>query len=244
VAGSLYIYFAFLRSQLRAMKGTPRMALETFDRFSTWAESLGALALGLFVVLRWILPSVRPPLQFSGPEVQFLFTAPVPRRRLLHYKLLRGQIGLLFTSLVALLFGGRAAPSRLSFVLGLFLLLSTLRLHMMGVVLSRASLTQPGGRRRPGAWLPLGLTVGASVVIVLGLGIGLVSLLEYRDSSFRTDDEVVSALTLPVVAIIPLMLSASERQKLRRRARVVGSAVAVAVIGLLGAAAWIWWSWR
>jgi hypothetical protein len=177
VAGSLYIYFAFLRSQLRAMKGTPRMAMATLDRFSTWAESLGALALWLFVVLRWALPSMRPPLQFSGPEVQFLFTAPVSRRRLLHYKLLRGQIGLLFTSLVALLLGGRAAPSRLSFVLGLFLLLSTLRLHLTGVVLSRASLTQPGGRRRPGAWLPFGLTVGASVVIVFGLGVGLVPLM-------------------------------------------------------------------
>jgi ABC-2 type transport system permease protein len=190
VAGSLYIYFAFLRSQLRAMKGTPNMAAATLDRFSAWAGSLGALALWLFVVLRWALPSVRPPLQFSGPEVQFLFTAPLPRRRLLHYKLLRGQFGLLFTSLVALLLGGRAAPSRLSFVLGLFLLLSTLRLHMMGVVLSRASLTQPGGRRRPGAWLPLGLTVGASVAIVLGLGVGLVPLIS------RATLEVIGAEVL------------------------------------------------
>jgi polysaccharide chain length determinant protein (PEP-CTERM system associated) len=78
----------------------------------------------------------------------------------------------------------------------------------------------------------------------LGLGIGLVSLLEYRDSSFRTDDEVVSALALPVVAIIPLMLSASERLKLRHRATLVGSAVAVAVIGLAAAATWLWWTWR
>ena len=119
VVGSLYIYFAFLRAQWRAMRATPRAALAaTLGRVSTWAESGGALALWLFVVLRWAVPSARPALQFSGPEVQFLFTAPVPRRRLLHYKLLRGQIGLLFTALVALLIGGRAAPSRLSFVLG------------------------------------------------------------------------------------------------------------------------------
>ncbi len=37
----------------------------------------------------------------------------------------------------------------------------------------------------------------------LALGVGLVALLEYRDNSFRTDDEVVSVLALPVVAVIP-----------------------------------------
>ena len=180
VVGSLYIYFAILRSQLRAMRQTPRTVFATsLGRLSSWAESLGALALWLIVVLRWALPSARPALQFSGPEVQFLFTAPMPRRRLLHYKLLRGQIGILFSSLILLLLGGRAAPSRVSFVLGLFVLFSTLRMHLMGVTLSRAGLTEPGGRRRLGAWLPLGLTVAASVVIVFGLAVVLAPLMSH-----------------------------------------------------------------
>jgi hypothetical protein len=180
VVGSLYIYFAILRSQLRAMRQAPRTVFATsLGRLSPWAESLGALALWLIIVLRWALPSARPALQFSGPEVQFLFTAPMPRRRLLHYKLLRGQIGILFSSLILLLLGGRAAPSRVSFVLGLFVLFSTLRMHLMGVTLSRAGLTEPGGRRRLGAWLPLGLTVAASVVIVFGLAVVLAPLMSH-----------------------------------------------------------------
>jgi Putative ABC exporter len=188
VAGSLYIYFAFLRSQRRGVNRTPRAAIAaTLGRFSVWAESLGALALWLIVLLRWAVPSARPPFQFTGAEVQVLFTAPLPRRRLLHYKLLRGQVAILFSSLIALVIGGRSAPSRVSFVLGFFVLFSTLRLHFMGVVLSRASLAEPGGRRRLRAWLPLGLTVGASAVIVVGLGIGLAPLM------FHAAPDVIAA---------------------------------------------------
>jgi polysaccharide chain length determinant protein (PEP-CTERM system associated) len=78
----------------------------------------------------------------------------------------------------------------------------------------------------------------------LGLGVGLVALLEYRDSSFRTDDEVASVLALPVVAVIPLMLSRIERKTLRRRTLVIGSATAVVVMGALAVAAWFVWRYQ
>jgi polysaccharide chain length determinant protein (PEP-CTERM system associated) len=78
----------------------------------------------------------------------------------------------------------------------------------------------------------------------LGLGVGLVAMLEYRDTSFRTDDEVVSVLALPVVAVIPLMLSKGEFRKLRRQTMLIGSAFALAVIGVVAVAAWLWWRWR
>ena len=54
----------------------------------------------------------------------------------------------------------------------------------------------------------------------LALGIALVMLLEYRDSSFKTDDEVVNILQLPVLAVVPVMLSDAERRS-RRLKRVV-----------------------
>ena len=64
------------------------------------------------------------------------------------------------------------------------------------------------------------------------------ALLEYRDSSFRTDDEVVSVLALPVVAVIPVMLSRSERRQLHRRSMLVGSLTAAFVVCAVAAAAW------
>jgi hypothetical protein len=50
----------------------------------------------------------------------------------------------------------------------------------------------------------------------------LIALLEYRDASFKTDDEVTSVLSLPVLAVVPLMRSDVERRKVSRRNIVVG----------------------
>ena len=76
--------------------------------------------------------------------------------------------------------------------------------------------------------------IGAAVG--LGLGLGLVAFLEYRDNSFRTDDEVVRILALPVMAVIPVMLSRAERRKQRRQALIVGSSIIfVIVAGAVGA---------
>jgi polysaccharide chain length determinant protein (PEP-CTERM system associated) len=52
-----------------------------------------------------------------------------------------------------------------------------------------------------------------------GLLIGLLitALLEYRDTSFKTDAEVASLLALPVLAVVPLMRSDQERRRLALR---------------------------
>ena len=56
----------------------------------------------------------------------------------------------------------------------------------------------------------------------LGIGLALVGLLEYRDSSFKTDDEVAAVLQLPVLAVVPAMKSESERRSLFRKRIVLG----------------------
>jgi polysaccharide chain length determinant protein (PEP-CTERM system associated) len=75
---------------------------------------------------------------------------------------------------------------------------------------------------------PMILLVGA--LVGLGMGIGLAAVLEYQDNSFRTDDEVVRVLTLPVMAVIPLMLTAADRRRIRRRTVLVASASAAGVL--------------
>jgi hypothetical protein len=51
----------------------------------------------------------------------------------------------------------------------------------------------------------------------LALGLGLVAFLEYRDTSFKNDDDVTTTLALPVLAVIPIMTNAMERRIARRR---------------------------
>ena len=66
----------------------------------------------------------------------------------------------------------------------------------------------------------------------LALGLGLVALLEYRDTTLRTDDDVLSTLNLPVLAVIPLLVtSVDDRRQKRRLWAAVAAAASVMVIG-------------
>ena len=63
------------------------------------------------------------------------------------------------------------------------------------------------------------------------LGVLLVGLLEYRDRTFRTEDDIVSALSLPVVAVVPLLLTRAERRaRFKRRWMLSASGVGVLIV--------------
>ncbi len=70
----------------------------------------------------------------------------------------------------------------------------------------------------------------------LALGVGLTVLLEVSDSTLRTDDEVLMALALPVLAMVPRIVTDLDSVRVRRRrlAVILASSLAVAV-----AAVWL-----
>ncbi|NOT44991.1 MAG: hypothetical protein HOP14_10360 [Acidobacteria bacterium] len=72
----------------------------------------------------------------------------------------------------------------------------------------------------------------------LALGVALIGLLEYRDTSLRTDDDVVMSLALPVLAVIPIMISAAEKRRIRRRRFVMVGASLVVTIGIVAVVVW------
>jgi hypothetical protein len=63
-------------------------------------------------------------------------------------------------------------------------------------------------------------------------------LLEYRDTSVRSDDEVFVSLSLPVLAMIPLMPTKAEVRSLRRRKLALAISAGVTVIVWAGALVW------
>jgi polysaccharide chain length determinant protein (PEP-CTERM system associated) len=81
---------------------------------------------------------------------------------------------------------------------------------------------------------------GSGALSGLVLGLGLVVLLEYLDRSLRTENDVLDALALPVLALVPRMQSVVERQRRRRRRRVVKFAVATVVLAIVGGAFGAW----
>lgn len=55
------------------------------------------------------------------------------------------------------------------------------------------------------------------IVAGLAIGLGLVGLLEYRDRSFRSEQDLSRLLALPVLAVVPLMQSDVERKQTFKR---------------------------
>src|SRR6266436_545784 len=143
--GGAYFYFFFFRN-LFVGRSSAAAADTASPETLLLFELVGALALFLMVLSAWIFPHERAALLFSEAEIAFLFPAPVTRRTLIHFKLLRSQAAILVTTLLLTLVtrrfgGGTSAWIRAS---GWWLVLSTLNLHTLGASFARTRLLERG----------------------------------------------------------------------------------------------------
>jgi len=74
----------------------------------------------------------------------------------------------------------------------------------------------------------------------LAFGLGLVALLEYKDTSLKNDDDVVTTLSLPVLAVIPLMTNATERRASRRKKLLLAASASVFCMVVAAAVMMVW----
>lgn len=117
--------------------------------------SIVFLAILLFA---WAMPGDSGGLEFSEAEIQFLFPAPLRRRDLLLYKIIRAQPQVMTSAAIFSFLGA----TRGKFV-GLWIVFSVLSVYMMLVALGRARL------RLMGINFLVRFAVVAAVAIVLGI---------------------------------------------------------------------------
>jgi hypothetical protein len=140
VVGGIYFYFYFFR-YLFGRPGAWNMAISPEQRLLV--ESFGALALLVIVAVAWVVPGERAALTFTEAEVAFLFPAPISRRGLIHFKLARSQVRILFTTLFLILVTNRGGNAWFH-AAGWWLIFSTLNLHFLGSSFARTLLLDRG----------------------------------------------------------------------------------------------------
>ena len=164
VVGGLYFYFYFVRQFMMAPRGSA-LNLSISPEHLLLLQSLAALAVLIAVLLAWLIPHERAALTFTEAEVAFLFPAPVSRRTLVHFKLLRSQLRILLGAFVFSLFFHRFGGTLWIHAVGWWLVLSILDLHMLGASFARTLLLDHGitnGFRLLLVALLAGLAVGGA----------------------------------------------------------------------------------
>jgi hypothetical protein len=214
IIGLLYFYVFFFRGSGRRR---PAADVPAIAALTAPAQFLGSLFLFGAVLIAWVWPADRPPLPFTRAEVQHLFTAPVTRRQLVHYVLWRSQLAILIGSAItALLLRPGSLARGWTLMVGLWVVLMTLRLHLIGVALRRLSLASHGRIGLARQRLPLAAALGAAGVLAVTLARAWPSLNALADGNAvfgelqRLAGEGAAAVVLwPFQALVRLPLSAS-----------------------------------
>jgi ABC-2 type transport system permease protein len=134
VAGLVWFWFTAGRHMLRG-RSVNASTIVTGD-FAGDAIALVAFAA---LLLAWALPGQSGGIELSEAEIAFLFPAPLSRRQLLLYKLVRMQPQILISATIMSLLGLRRG-----LFVGVWLMMTTLSLYFLTVALARARLRQAG----------------------------------------------------------------------------------------------------
>jgi uncharacterized protein involved in exopolysaccharide biosynthesis len=71
---------------------------------------------------------------------------------------------------------------------------------------------------------------GIGAAIGLGLGLAIAALLEFRDQTFRQSVDIREVLRLPVVALVPRVISPEDQRRMKLRSLLISATAAVVVL--------------
>ena len=173
LVGAAYLYFAvYERTRSRPPSSVPpegaRRAQNAIASFAATAPALGGLALLVAAAISWLMPFGSGLLEFTPAETAFLFPAPVSRRHLLFYRLMRSQWAVFFGALVmSLAYPIAAISARIRGLLAVWLILMTAHVFFTGVTLSRPQVVRRARNSQPLARSMM-IVIFAALAVVLG----------------------------------------------------------------------------
>jgi hypothetical protein len=129
--GMAYFWFAGFRHLFDGHSRLQQMGLPV----GPFVVDLAAVVVLLMMILAWALPKQSAALAFSEAEIQFLFPAPITRRQLLLYKVLRAQPQVFISAAVMSFLMFRGAK-----FIGVWACFIALSIYFMFVALGRARL--------------------------------------------------------------------------------------------------------
>ncbi|PTY05573.1 hypothetical protein DB347_14465 [Opitutaceae bacterium EW11] len=203
VVGLAYFYFFFFRPFTAAAGGGRHPGLPVSAQLNAEMAPVGAFILLAVLVVLWINPSSRAALRFSEAEIAFLFPAPLTRRSLLHYKLIRSQVGIFVSALFLSLLSRRGAMLGGGWwihALGWWLITSLINLHLLGASFARERLSRLGVRPAVRTAVVLAVFAGVVLLSVRWVGRQLGSL----DAANLNGPEDILRLADAVLAAPPL----------------------------------------
>ncbi|MDR1989403.1 MAG: hypothetical protein LBQ09_04140 [Acidobacteriaceae bacterium] len=179
LAGIAFFYYTIFGRQrlIRAAAAENPNRRSFTDRFPVVAlvttnPAVSGVALLGMAAVSWLLPMSSSLLNFSRVETEMLFPAPVMRRQLLVYRLLRSQLAVLIgTWLFALIYPITSVEARVRSLFAVWLLLLSSDVYVAGV-----TLWQTEARVRPRSiavrlakGIPLGLFIGGLAALVFAV---------------------------------------------------------------------------
>ncbi len=159
--GALYLWW-ILRSNPFAVL---EERLPWLDHLAGHAESILTMLVALSALAGWVFGKPKPRLVFTEAEIQFLFAAPVTRRQVVHFRLVKSILqSAVIAGVLTLLFGRATSGSVAALGLAAWVALSALELHLVGASFARAWLHERlGGLRLRAVQLGALVLVAAAV---------------------------------------------------------------------------------
>lgn len=206
IVGISYLWFFVWRRLFLGAPGTNRLTPFSSPSLLPTVESVVVLVALVQTLFIWLLPGDRAQVGFNEGEVQFFFPAPVTRRWLLNFKLMKRIIGVVLGAIVTALFMSRGlralGANAMTFGVGAGLAFITLYLHRVAATFTKDRLREIGPGWMIGFWC---LTLG---------GLTLVSVFLWRgwrnfEVGLKTLTEVhpIDWLTFPMRLISKVMFA-------------------------------------